>query len=176
MTECEHMDVSEGMIKVVVDRLKCNQPIDLYRNIQKSGVRSVQFVPLVERDEKGCLTAGSVTAEDWGHFLNTVFDIWVREDITRISIPLFDETLNRWCGRTGQTNRQTISQMSARCQSCSLLQFYRGDCPAFCDDSGKGGLCAGYQAFFDHTAPHMRVMRDLLKQHRSPMELMAMLR
>jgi uncharacterized protein len=66
--------------------------------------------------------------------------------------------------------------MSARCQSCSLLQFYRGDCPAFCDDSGKGGLCAGYQAFFDHTAPHMRVMRDLLKQHRSPMELMAMLR
>lgn len=62
------MDVSEGMIKVVVDRLKCNQSIDLYRNIQKSGVRSVQFVPLVERDEKGCLTAGSVTAEDWGHF------------------------------------------------------------------------------------------------------------
>ncbi len=87
----------------------------------------MQFVPLVERDEKGCLTAGSVTAEDWGHFLNTVFDIWVREDITRISIPLFDETLNRWCGRTGQTNRQTISQMSVRCQSCSLLQFYRGD-------------------------------------------------
>ncbi len=35
MTECEHMDVCEGMIKVVVDRLKCNQPIDLYRNIQK---------------------------------------------------------------------------------------------------------------------------------------------
>lgn len=47
------MDVSEGMIKVVVDRRKCNHPIDLYRNIQKSGVRSVQFIPLVERDEKG---------------------------------------------------------------------------------------------------------------------------
>ncbi|EMF1426404.1 TPA: radical SAM protein, partial [Escherichia coli] len=25
-------------------------------------------------------------------------------------------------------------------------------------------------------APHMRVMRDLIKQHRSPMELMTMLR
>ena len=176
MTGCEDMDVSEGGIKmVVVDHQKCQYPVDLYRNLQKDGVRSVQFIPLVERDEKGNLTAESVSSEDWGRFLNTVFDIWVREDITRISIPLFDNTLNRWCGRTGQADRQTISLLSTRCQSCSLLQFYRGDCPAYCDD-GKGGLCAGYQAFFDHTAPHMSVMRDLLKQHRSPMELMAMLR
>ncbi|MEN1515295.1 radical SAM protein, partial [Pseudomonas aeruginosa] len=27
-----------------------------------------------------------------------------------------------------------------------------------------------------YSAPHMRVMRDLIKQHRSPMELMTMLR
>ncbi|MEG0801943.1 MAG: radical SAM protein [Citrobacter sp.] len=176
MTGSEDMEVSEGNIKVVVDHQKCKYPIDLYRSLQKEGIRSVQFIPLVEHDENGCLKAESVTSEDWGRFLNTVFDIWVREDITRVSIPLFDETLNRWCGRTGQTRRQAISQMNASCQSCPMLQFYRGDCPAYCDNSGKGDLCAGYQAFFNHTAPHMRVMRDLLKQHRSPMELMAMLR
>ncbi|MBJ4297103.1 radical SAM protein, partial [Salmonella enterica subsp. enterica serovar Typhimurium] len=37
-------------------------------------------------------------------------------------------------------------------------------------------LCEGYQTFFNYSSPHMRVMRDLLKQHRSPEELMAMLR
>ncbi|WP_447214853.1 radical SAM protein [Citrobacter pasteurii] len=176
MTGSEDMEVSERRTKVVVDRKKSLQPDELYRNLQQSGIRSVQFVPMVERDEHGYLKAESVTSEDWGRFLKTVFDIWVREDITRISVQLFDNTLNQWCGRPGHTVRHAISPLSARCQACSLLQFYRGDCPAFCHDSGKGGLCAGYQAFFNHSSPHMRVMRDLIKQHRSPAELMAMLR
>ncbi|MBJ5224856.1 radical SAM protein, partial [Salmonella enterica subsp. enterica serovar Typhimurium] len=30
--------------------------------------------------------------------------------------------------------------------------------------------------FFEHSSPYMRVLRDLIKQHRSPLELMAMLR
>lgn len=176
MMEREDKDVSEGIVKIVVDHQKCLHPNDLYRDLQLAGVRAVQFIPLMKRDETGCLTAESVTSEDWGRFLNSVFDIWVREDINRISIPLFDQTLNRWCCLKGQTERQSLSSLSARCQECSLSQFYRGDCPAQCDGDREGGLCAGYRAFFDHSSPHMRVMRDLLKQHRSPMELMAMLR
>ena len=170
------MEVSEGVFKVVIDRQKCLHPEDVYRHLQRTGARAVQFIPLTERDEKGDLTVGSVTPEGWGQFLNTVFDIWVREDINRIAVALFDKTLSQWCGQAGQAEGQRTSPRSARCQTCSLLQFYRGDCPAYCDDSGKVRLCAGYQAFFDHSSPHMRVMRDLLKQHRSPMELMAMLR
>ena len=103
MTGSEDMEVSERRTKVVVDRKKSLQPDELYRNLQQSGIRSVQFVPMVERDEHGYLKAESVTSEDWGRFLKTVFDIWVREDITRISVQLFDNTLNQWCGRPGHT-------------------------------------------------------------------------
>ena len=55
-------------------------------------------------------------------------------------------------------------------------EFCHGDCPKHRGRNGKSAICGGYSAFFNHTAPHMRVMRDLIKQHRSPMELMAMLR
>lgn len=170
------MDVSDDVLNVVIDHQKCLQPVEVYRGLQQGNVRLVQFIPLVKHDGSGHLTDESVTSEAWGRFLITVFDIWVREDINQISIQLFDKTLRQWCGLAAQIERQTMSSMNTRCQTCSLFQYYHGDCPAYCEENGKGVLCAGYQAFFNHTAPHMRVMRDLLKQHRSPMELMAMLR
>ncbi|MDN8600756.1 radical SAM protein [Citrobacter sp. S2-9] len=176
MTECEDMDVSEGIIKVVVDHQECQHPNDLYRNVQQAGVRSVQFIPLVERDEKGYLTAESVTSEDWGRFLNTVFDIWVREDVNRISIQLFDKILTQWCGRSDAVNLQDISHIGADCRNCYVLHFCAGECLKYRDSSEKSALCAGYKTFFNDSSPYMRVMRDLIKQHRSPMELMAMLR
>ena len=49
-------------------------------------------------------------------------------------------------------------------------------CPHAREETPDSVLCAGYQAFYSYSAPHMRVMRDLIKQHRSPMELMTMLR
>lgn len=62
------------------------------------------------------------------------------------------------------------------CRRCELLPLCRGDCPQHRFMQGKSALCAGYARFFNYTAPHMRVMRDLLRQRRSPMELMAVLR
>ncbi|MDI5303734.1 hypothetical protein MJN76_29275, partial [Salmonella enterica subsp. enterica serovar Anatum] len=44
-----------------------------------------------EVDRNGMLTEDSLCSADWGRFLNSVFDIWVREDIQRISVRLFDE-------------------------------------------------------------------------------------
>ena len=170
------MDVSDDVLNVVIDHQKCLQPVEVYRGLQQGNVRLVQFIPLVKHDGSGHLTDESVTSEAWGRFLITIFDIWVREDINRVSIQLFDKTLRRWCGLAVQIERHSTSQQSARCRSCSLSQFYRGDCPVHGDILGENVLCAGYQAFFEHSSPHMRVMRDLIKQHRSPMELMAMLR
>ncbi|MGS9102704.1 radical SAM protein, partial [Salmonella enterica subsp. enterica serovar Infantis] len=48
--------------------------------------------------------------------------------------------------------------------------------PEHRDSQGKYQLCEGYQTFLTYSSPHMRVMRYLLKQHRSTEELMAMLR
>lgn len=213
---------------VVVNRLNSEQPARMYRYLRQLGTSFLQFIPLVERDENGSLTADSVEPQVWGTFLNTVFDLWVREDIGRVFIQLFDSTLGVWCGCPAQMctlsptcghafaleangdlyqcdhyvypefclgnihhtplNKMNASPqvkafadmkrltLSTDCQACSLLRFCNGDCPKHRDEGGKSVLCAGYRAFISHSAPHMRVMRDLIRQHRSPAELMAMLR
>ena len=111
------------------------------------------------------MTAASVTAELWGKFLIALFECWVRADISRISIELFDATLQKWCGSENP-------QLRRDCQACDWHRL----CPHAREETPDSVLCAGYQAFYSYSAPHMRVMRDLIKQHRSPMELMTMLR
>lgn len=217
----------EFNLLVVVNSLNSQQPQRLYRYLRELGTPFVQFIPLVECDESGKLTAESVSAEEWGVFLTGVFDLWVREDIGRVYIQLFDSTLGVWsgypsqmcafsetCGHAfaleangdlyqcdhyvsteyllGNIHQQTLQTLNARpevddfgqqkqreltasCRQCSVLRFCQGDCPKHRISDGKSALCAGYRHFFTHSAPHMKAMRDLLKQRRSPMELMVML-
>ena len=217
----------EFNLMVVVNRLNSRHPQSLYRYLRGLGTPFLQFIPLVERDERGELSAESVTAQAWGAFLNGVFDVWVREDIGRVYVQLFDSTLGIWSGypsqmcalsencghafaleangdlyqcdhyvdpkyRLGNIHQQTITTLNAlpeatafgqqksaglaeECHHCPVLRFCHGDCPKHRISGGKSALCAGYRQFFTYSAPHMRTMRDLLKQRRSPMELMAML-
>lgn len=89
----------------------------------------------------------------------------MRADISRISIELFDATLQKWCGSENPQPRCDCG----RATGIACRPHARQETP-------DSVLCAGYQAFYSYSAPHMRVMRDLIKQHRSPMELMTMLR
>lgn len=218
----------EFNLLVVVNRMNSQQPAEMYRYLRDLGTPFLQFIPLVEHDENGRLTADSVEPHTWGQFLNRVFDIWVREDIGRVFVQLFDSTLGIWSGysaqmcahsktcghafaleangdlyqcdhyvypefRLGNILQTPLSELNAspqveafgqlkktalaaECRNCSLLRLCNGDCLKHRDSSGKSMLCAGYKAFFNDSSPYMRVMRDLIKQHRSPMELMAMLR
>ncbi|HFZ8994818.1 TPA: radical SAM protein [Citrobacter freundii] len=175
MTGCQDNTVNDDRILVVVNRQNSQQPQQLYRDLRKRGVRYIHFVPGVEFDANGAPTADSLRAEEWGAFLNTVFTVWVHEDIQRIKVQVFEETLNQWCGRKGRAEQPEIS-LSAECQACDLVRFCGGGAPEHRDARGKSMLCKGYRAFFNYSAPYMRVMRDLIKQHRSPMELMALLR
>ena len=68
----------EFNLMVVVNRHNSQHPQRLYRYLQGLGTPFLQFIPLVERDECGNLSAESVTEQAWGSFLNGVFDIWVR--------------------------------------------------------------------------------------------------
>ena len=217
----------EFNLLVVVNRLNSQHPQHLYRYLRGLGTPFLQFIPLVECDESGGLSAESVTAQAWGAFLNGVFDVWVREDIGRVYVQLFDSTLGIWSGyasqmcalgetcghafaleangdlyqcdhyvfpeyRLGNIHQRTITTLNAtpeaaafgqqksaaltpECRQCPVLRFCNGDCPKHRISGGKSALCAGYRQFFTYSAPHMKAMRDLLKQRRSPMELMAML-
>ncbi|WP_245880228.1 radical SAM protein [Superficieibacter electus] len=145
------------------------QPQQVYRYLRELSLPDIHFFPLVERNKQGQLSAESLTGDVWGRFLRAVFDIWVREDIGRVSVSLFDATLNVWQG----TPRCDIAPESvcAACYCCEQRRFCSG-----CGIASDSVLCSGYRQFFAYSAPYMRVMRDLIKQHRSPMELMVMLR
>jgi len=217
----------EFNLLVVVSQLNSHQPEQVYRYLKTLGTPFVQFIPLVERDARGVITAESVTAEGFGHFLNTIFDIWVREDIGLIFVQIFDSTLGVWSGypaqmcsfsaacghafalesngdiyqcdhyvypeyKLGNLHQTSITELNASpvalrfgedkqrllpmdCQTCPVLKLCQGDCPKHRARQGKSHLCQSYYAFFDYTAPYMKMMRDLITQRRSPVELMGML-
>jgi serine-type anaerobic sulfatase-maturating enzyme len=65
------------------------------------GARSVQFIPVVERDagNGNLVTPRSVGARQYGRFLIDIFEEWVRNDVGLVYVRLFDETLEGFFGR-----------------------------------------------------------------------------
>lgn len=98
----------------VVNDFNADYPLDFYRFFRDIGCRYLQFTPVVERlqphadgrqlsapDEAGIggLADFSVTPAQWGQFLVTLFDEWVRHDVGELFVQLFDSTLANWMGQ-----------------------------------------------------------------------------
>jgi uncharacterized protein len=79
--------------------------LEVYRFLRDEvSARFIQFIPIVERDnatgyqEGERVTSRSVTGEQYGRFLIAVFDEWVRHDVGRVFVQLFDISLGVWLG------------------------------------------------------------------------------
>lgn len=53
MTGRQDIVVSDDQIQVVVNRQNSQRPQQLYRNLQRLGIRNVHFIPLLEHDRNG---------------------------------------------------------------------------------------------------------------------------
>ena len=97
----------------VVNAYNVNHPMEFYRFFKENGCQFLQFTPIVERltrHEDGRtlasladkneipLSEASVTPEQWGYFLSAIFDEWVRKDVGKIFVEIFDCTLANWMG------------------------------------------------------------------------------
>ena len=97
----------------VVNAYNVNHPLEFYRFFKENGCQFLQFTPIVERQtrhEDGRtlasladkndipLSEASVTPEQWGKFLCAIFDEWVRKDVGKIFVEIFDCTLANWMG------------------------------------------------------------------------------
>ncbi|SUG45019.1 f165 [Salmonella enterica subsp. arizonae] len=60
MTGRQDIVVSNDQIQVVINRQNSQQPQQLYRNLQRLGIRNVHFIPLLEHDRNGILTEDSI--------------------------------------------------------------------------------------------------------------------
>ena len=104
----------------VVSHANARRPLEVYRFLKEIGSAYLQFIPLVERrpdaaartlgldlalppdpslgDAHPAVTPETVTPADYGSFLLAVFDEWVRNDVGRVFVQLFDATLAGWMG------------------------------------------------------------------------------
>jgi uncharacterized protein len=97
-----------------VQRHNSTRPLEVYRFLKTMGSGFMQFIPIVERvapnpDAHGLtllapdapdadVTPWSVRPKDYGSFLTAIFDEWVRNDVGRVFVQLFDITLAAWLG------------------------------------------------------------------------------
>ncbi len=95
----------EFNILTTVHAANGDRPLDVYRFL-RDDVRTqfIQFIPIVERDnetgyqEGERVTGRSITGRQYGRFLNAIFDEWVRRDVGRVYVQIFDVALAAWAG------------------------------------------------------------------------------
>lgn len=89
----------EVNILTTLHAANATHPLEVYRFLRDEvGARHLQFIPIVEREGASGVSARSITAAQYGDFLITVFDAWVRADVGRVFVQLFDVALAVWCG------------------------------------------------------------------------------
>lgn len=114
----------------VVNRKNARHPIDVYRFLRdRVRPRLIQFIPCVEpvdfrtvapgqwapitltqgvpalprpTDAGVGVTDWSVLAEDWGYFLNRVWDEWLRRDFGRVFVDQFENVVSQLFGYGAQ--------------------------------------------------------------------------
>lgn len=107
----------EYNVLVVVNRVNGDHGRKVYTYLRDNGVRFLQFIPIVERRGVGVhaeaelptvedtgnpwqdrVSSRSVAPEQFGDFLIAVFDEWVRRDVGRVFVQIFDQALAAWSG------------------------------------------------------------------------------
>jgi uncharacterized protein len=111
-------------ILCTVHAANAGSPQEVYRFFRdKVKTQYIQFIPIVERatvktlelanqgwgtgsrqnrplyvQEGSLVTVRSVGSKQWGEFLITIFDEWVRRDVGKVFVQMFDASLASWVG------------------------------------------------------------------------------
>jgi uncharacterized protein len=89
-----------------ISAANADHPLEVYRYFRDQlGAQFMQFIPIVERmnqtgfQEGTKVTARSVSGRQYGRFLIEIFNEWVRRDVGKIFVQIFDVALSVWFGR-----------------------------------------------------------------------------
>lgn len=116
----------------VVNDFNADYPLEFYNFFKEIDCHYIQFTPIVERrierndglslapgmEEGGELVDFSVTPEQWGKFLCTIFDEWVRHDVGTYFIQIFDATLANWAGV-----QPGLCSLAKECGHAGVMEF-----------------------------------------------------
>ncbi|MFA5906240.1 MAG: anaerobic sulfatase maturase [Desulfobacula sp.] len=112
-------NVEYNVLTSVTD-YSAKRPLDVYCFLKECGVEFIQFTPIVERlpdtisnklglrlahpsspnskEPKTKITHWSVMPEEYGDFLITIYENWVRNDVGKVFVMNFEWALNAWIG------------------------------------------------------------------------------
>jgi uncharacterized protein len=118
----------------VVNDYNVDYPLEFYRFFKETGCQYLQFTPIVERLHKDNrelklataqekesdaeLATFTVDAGKWGDFLCAIFDEWVKQDVGKTFIQIFDSTLANWVGE-----QPGVCTMSKTCGHAGVMEF-----------------------------------------------------
>lgn len=118
----------------VVNDYNVDYPLEFYRFFKEINCQYVQFTPIVERIRKNNnqmklatakekdyeveLAPFTVNAEKWGNFLCAIFDEWIKEDVGKVYIQIFDSTLANWVGE-----QPGVCTMAKTCGHAGVMEF-----------------------------------------------------
>ncbi len=91
------------------------KPLEVYNFLKEIGSGFIQFIPVIERRTKSKntnvlelispnytgdaeITEWSVESLQYGKFLSAIFDEWVKNDVGKIFVQIFDLSLESWIG------------------------------------------------------------------------------
>ncbi len=155
----------------VVNRETAKHPLEIYRFLKGIGSRFMQFLPVVERtaavgSDDGMklvhqgfrgdanVTEWSVLPGQYGRFMTDIFDEWVREDVGRYYVQLFDVTLANWVGAP-----PGLCVFSKECGTAAVME-HNGDV-----------YCCDHFVYEDHLLGNIRnhSFSEMLAQPRQAM-------
>jgi uncharacterized protein len=98
----------EYNILTTVNRVNADYPLEVYRFLRdEAGTDWMQFIPVVERinadgrtlyQQGTTVSERSVTPEQFGRFLSSIFDEWVRHDVGQVYVQTFEAAIRNWVG------------------------------------------------------------------------------
>ena len=115
----------------VVNEYNADYPVEFYKFFKEIDCRYIQFAPIVERinrqenglklttpDEEAELAEFSVSPIQWGKFLCGLFDEWIKEDVGKFYIQMFDSTLANWVGE-----QPGVCTLARHCGHAGVMEF-----------------------------------------------------
>lgn len=119
----------EWNVLATVNASNAEYPEETYNYLKSLGTPFIQFTPVVERIKKDGMLAHqgdenikvadfSVSPKQWGRFICTVFDLWVRNDVGSVFVQLFDATLANRMGI-----QSPVCTMARDCGDALAVEF-----------------------------------------------------
>lgn len=203
---------------VVLNAINILHPEKLYHYAKSLGANNINFIPLIKLHKLKAINKGSdtsktregpkqtqvtpcsVSAHAFGEFLSRVLYIWVRKDIGKVFVNIFESTLASWRGcsvkacvlekkhvhdvdNRGNENVDIADHhLEGNCKQCVFLTLCEGDrhelhfVALTLEEWHHDYLCDGYMMFYRHAAPYMNTMRGLIARGIHPSQLMKLIK